>query len=379
MNRFNFKDTYLGFKLRQFKHRLIFKYKYPRMKSASIRYKYCKDKKFVSKIREEIAICRDYWGCYPLHYFRYDLYKIGKELAKEELINYIPEFFFYNLFLPYYDKDKYSILLGDKNILEQLFRSVNIKQPSTICKIVNSKIYTSDMMEKQFDEINLELTEKRYKKIFVKPVDGEGGHGIMIFHLNENNEYTDNNQVKFNETFLLNIGKENNYIIQKGIMQDESITKIYPNAVNTFRIATENIKGKVRLVCSVLRIGREGKEVDNASQDGIVLGIDSNNGKCREYAVTEEGEIFYEHPDTKFIFKNHKINNWSTIKNFTIECALKLPEFVYLGWDIALTKEGPIAIEANLGFGLDLYQIALGGLKEAFEINDPNKYWGNRG
>jgi hypothetical protein len=56
-----------------------------------------------------------------------------------------------------------------------------------------------------------------------------------------------------------------------------------------------------------------------------------------------------------------------------------LPQFTYLGWDIALTKEGPLAIETNLGFGLDLYQVSLGGLREAFGIENPKFYWKNRG
>ena len=371
----NFKNSYIGLKLRQIKHKLIYKYKYHRMKSAVERYKDSSEKKSKKQIRTEIAICKKFWGCYPFHYFRYDLYKKDKKLTKEELINYIPEFFFYKMFLPYYDSDKYSILLGDKNIAELLFRSVNINQPYIICKLINSKIYNSDLKEKNFQEIDMELKEKLYKKIFIKPVDGEGGYGIMIFHLSENNKYINNNDVELSETFLSNIGKENNYIIQSGVIQDESITKIYPSAVNTFRITTENIMGKVRIVCSALRIGRQGKEVDNASQDGIVLGIDCNSGTCSDYASTEEGEIFYKHPDSNFVFKNHKINEWNSIVDFTIECASKLPQFTYLGWDIALTEVGPIAIETNLGFSIDLYQIALGGLRENFKINDLNKYW----
>jgi hypothetical protein len=371
----SFKNTYIGFKLRQFKHKLTFRHKYLRMKSAIIRYKACKDKKCKRQTRAEIAISKKFWDCYPFHYFRYDLYKKDKELTKDELINYIPEFFFYNLFLPYYDGDKYSILLCDKNITEQLFRSVSIQQPYTICKLINGKIYSRDLKEKNFYEIALELKEKLYKKIFIKPVDGEGGHGIMIFHLNENNEYVNYDHVELNETFLSNIAVENDYIIQEGIIQHESITKIYPNSVNTFRIATENIKGKVRVICSVLRIGKQGNEVDNASQDGIVLGIDYNTGKCRDYGIDEIGGVFYKHPDTKFVFKNHKIEDFNSIVNFTIECASKLPQFTYLGWDIALTEEGPIAIETNLEFAIDLYQVALGGLREAFKITDPNKYW----
>jgi len=378
MKRNSFKNTYIGLMLRQLKHRISYKYKYLRMKKAYERYENCKDKKPKRQIREEIAICKKYWGCYPLYYFRYDLYRKDIKLTKEELINYIPEFFFYSLFLSYFDTDKYSILLSDKNITELLFRSASIKQPNVICKLINGKTYTKDLKEKSFDEINIELKEKLCKKIFVKPVDGEGGHGIMVFHLNENNQYVNSDHEEFNEGFLLNIGKERDYIIQEGIIQHESISKIYPSAVNTFRIATENLKGKVRVICSVLRMGKEGREVDNISMDGISLGVDHNTGVLNEYGATEEGEIFYKHPDTKFVFDNYKIDEWDNVKNFAIECASKLPQFTYLGWDIALTEEGPIAIETNMGFGIDLYQIALGGLREAFKIDDPNKFWKNR-
>jgi hypothetical protein len=350
------------------------------MRSAIERYKACDYKKSKRQIRVEVGICKRFWGCYPLHYFRYDLYKKNNKLTKNELINFIPEFFFYNVFLPYFDGNKYSILLMDKNITEQLFRSVNIQQPHTICKLIKGEIYTYDLKKISFNEINLELKEKPCNKIFIKPIDGEGGYGIIVFHLSENGTYINNNNVELSETFLLNISVDNDYIVQSGIIQDDCITKIYPSSVNTFRIATENIKGCVRVVCSVLRIGRLGSEVDNASQDGIVLGINHITGKCYDYAIDESGGVFYKHPDTNFMFRDYEIDKWDSIVKFTLECAVKLPQFTYLGWDIALTQEGPMAIETNLEFALDLYQVALGGLREEFKINNPNKYLkGRRG
>lgn len=373
MNNINILNSYLVIRLREIKHKICYKYKSNRMEEGIKRYKSCKGKKTKKQIRKEINICKKFWGCYPLHYYRYDLYKKEKEISKEELINYIPEFFFYNVFLPYFDPNKYSILLEDKNITEKIFRSLNIKQPYTICKIIKGEIYSYDMKEKTFPEIEEEFKNNKYNKIFIKPVDGEGGYGIKIFHITPYGNYINENMEELNAMYLYNIAKENDYIIQEGIIQDESISNIYSKSINTFRIATENIKGRVRIICSVLRIGKDGKELDNCSQDGIAIGLDIN-GICNEYGYTEEGKVFYKHPDTNFIFKDFKIKNYDDIKKFTLESASKLPEFTYLGWDIALTKDGPIAIETNIEFGLDLYQIPLGGLREAFKINDPNMY-----
>lgn len=380
MNMVNaFKESYVGSHLREIKHRLIYKKQYNRMIQAMERYEKCDNKKPIIEIKKEINLCKKFWGCYPLHYYRYDLYKKDKQLSEKELLNYIPEFFFYNLFLPFYDSNKYEMLIEEKNITEQIFRSLNIKQPDTIFKLTNNDIYGADLEKKGFEQIKIELLQNEYKKIFVKPVDGQGGYGIYIFHRDGKGNYVTKDNIELNNKFLNKISEKRDYIVQKGLEQDERISEIYPNSINTFRITTENKKGKVRVVCSVLRIGKGNSELDNCSQDGISLKVDVQSGKSGDYATTETGEKFYKHPDTDFIFKGYLIPDWDKIKNFVIISAEKLPQFTYLGWDIALTKEGPLAIETNLGFGLDLYQVSLGGLREAFGIENPKFYWKNRG
>jgi len=373
------KNTYLARRLREVKHRLTYKKSYKRMAQAMERFKKCSNKKPKSQMKEEVNLCKKFWGCYPLHYYRYDLYKKDKQLSEHGLLNYIPEFFFYNLFLPFYDSNKYKILLTDKIITEQLFRSLAISQPHIICKLIDNYIYTDELFKISYHNISQQLMDKKYQKIFVKPVDGQGGYGIYIFHKNNNGKYiTEGNDV-FNEEFLNKIGAKNDYIIQDGIEQDPEISKIYPHSVNTFRITTENKNGNIRILCSVLRIGRNGNQVDNISQNGLILKINTDTGEVGRYATSEQCEYFEKHPDTNFIFKMYKIPNWTEIKRYLIKNAKKLPQFTYLGWDIALAKNGPLAIEANLGFGLDLYQIALGGLKEIFQITDPQFYWRNKG
>ncbi len=67
--------------------------------------------------------------------------------------------------------------------------------------------------------------------------------------------------------------------------------------------------------------------------------------------------------------------NWPAFKSFVLECCLKLSLFPHLGWDIALTEEGPLIIEQNIDIGPDLPQMALGGLRQAYNIDDPIAYW----
>lgn len=367
MNFSDLKKTPMGIRLRKLRYR----YMYPRidlkMKMALQRYKECEYKKPMKQIKKEIALCKKHWGFYPFHYFRYNLYKRDKDLQQKELLNYVPEFYFYNLFINKNYNEKYSVLLSDKNLTECLFRSRNIKQPETIGKIIDGNLYDIFLNYLQYNELSEKLNKRKSDKIFIKPANGYGGSGIYIF--NRKKDYFINKAGNIlDEKFLQDISTKNNYIIQYGLKQQEDISRIYDKSINTFRIATENIEGKVRVVCATLRFGKDGREVDNSGQDGIIVGINEFNGKCKEFAVTEQEDIYYKHPDSGFEFKNINLKQWSDLKRFAEESARKLPEFTYIGWDIALTDEGPLAIEANLEFGLDHFQVTLGGVKEKFRI-----------
>jgi hypothetical protein len=373
------RESYMGLKLREIKHRFVYKKYSKRMAQGLERYMASKVKKPHVQIRREIRLCKAVWGCYPLHYYRYDLYQKNKEMGDGELTDYIPEFFFYHLFLPFHDSGEYDIVLNDKNLMELVFRSLHIPQPETVFKLIRNRLFTKELKEIAHDAMEGMLKNCKYRKIFLKPVDGDGGHGIFIFHRNDMGEYIPNNGTVLDTCFLQRIGSEKDYIAQAGVEQTRELMEIYPCSVNTFRLVTENKDGMVRSLCAILRMGRDGREVDNASQDGLFIRIDMDTGELGDWAYNEIMECFSHHPDTNIPFQGRCIPRWSDIKAFVETCAGKLSQFTYLGWDIALEEEGPLALEVNRSFGLDLLQIALGGLREVFGIEDPAFYWRNRG
>ena len=92
------KDSYLALRLMEIRHRLVYEKSYKRMAQAMGRFKKCDNKKPKSRVRKEMNLYKRFWGCYPLHYYRYDLYRKDKELSESKLLNYIPEFFFIGYF-----------------------------------------------------------------------------------------------------------------------------------------------------------------------------------------------------------------------------------------------------------------------------------------
>jgi hypothetical protein len=347
--------------------------------SAMARFNKCQNRKSSTQINAEIKIYKKFWKCYPYDYFLCDLYRQDNHITTDELINYIPGFFWYYLYLPHHTSYKYHLIADNKIISEQFFHSMNIAQPDTFCRIINGEVYSPQMQRWTFDNICRELTQKWYEKLFIKPAEGGGSEGIFVFHKNTSGEYLSRDNIRFNEVFLSSIKKSKDYILQPGILQDPQISKIFPEAVNTCRIVTENKDGISRVICAVLRIGRGQREVDNASVGGIFLKIDIESGRVGSQALSYDYEKFTEHPDTNFVFENLIIPRWDEIRKFAKDSADKLPFFTHLGWDIALTIKGPVAIEVNLGFSIELLQISHGGLREVFGIDDPDYYWKNIG
>ena len=349
------------------------------LKQAMKRFYECDNKKNASQIKKEIQICKKYWKCFPYHYYMHDLFSEEKQLTNEELINYIPHFFYNYLFLPHHSSPKLSMISENKIVTEHIFSALKINKPKTLCSLFNGKLYSFNMLSCSYDDIRNQICENDYEKIFVKPAEGYGGKGIYIFHKTECGHYETRQNIIFNDQFLGIIGKNNDYIIEPGIIQDPEISKMYPRSVNTCRIITENKNGAVRLVCAMLRMGRGQNEVDNASLGGICTHININSGKFGDFAISYDGEKFAKHPDTQFEFSNQGISRWNDIKTYTTESAGKLPFFTYLGWDIALTSDGPVAIETNRSPAVDIIEKTSYGLREAFGIDDPDYYWKNPG
>jgi hypothetical protein len=347
---------------------------------AMKRFQECDNKKNLSRIRHEIRICKKYWKCYPHHYFINNLYRSDNEITDEELINYIPQFYWHYVFLPHYSSPLYYRIGENKLIIEQFFKALRISQPKTLCLLLHGDVYSSGMERLSGDQIQQELLQKNPEKIFVKPAESYGGKGIQIFHKNSPGHYVNDNDVSFDLDFLNTIGKDQDYIIQYGITQSQEISDIYPESVNTFRVITENKNGQARIVCAMLRIGRDHKEIDNISSGGICVKIDLITGKLGDFAISYNDEKIDHHPDTHVAFRNVTISQWDEIRKFTINSASKMPYLTYLGWDIALTPEGPVAIEINRTPAIDIIEMVSGrGLREEFRIDNPDYYWKNLG
>ena len=160
---------------------------------------------------------------------------------------------------------------------------------------------------------------------------------------------------------------DNNYIFQEPIIQHDDLNKIYQYSVNPIRIFTFiDDNKKVNILPSFITFGRDNNVISNASHNSIFVNIDVITGALNDYGYSYlqyGGHRFYEHPDTKIVFKNIKIPYFEECKNMVVEAASYIP-YKLIGWDVAVTPDGPLIIEGNGRGSMGSIDIAYGGLKK---------------
>lgn len=342
-----------------------------RMKEHFRRFKTTLNKKPKSVIKNELKQLRDYWSCIPTQYYTHDFYSLDCDLTMEEMKKYIPSYYFYKVIFPQYDNVKAVIpLIENKITMNQLFSRIGLQQSNIVVVKRNEKLTSfnnKNLTTESIDELFKNLT---CSKLFIKPVMGRGGKGIIIAkRVSESYEY---NEEKITYNYLQAL--KGDYVVESAIEQHSYLNSIYPNSVNTLRaITVRNNNGTVDFIAATLRMGVGGNQVDNSSAGGLLIGIDLNTGmSLKPYATYEYGiEKFDKHPDTGFNFFELRIPNWENNKKEIINAAKKLTQLNLVGWDIAITQKGIIIIEANTLFGLDHTQAGIGGMKDFFVKNDP--------
>lgn len=197
---------------------------------------------------------------------------------------------------------------------------------------------------------------ERHERGILKPLYGLGGHGIELVTLKE--KFASPEAMR---AYCL----KNNLLAEELIVQHEALNKVYPNAINTIRIVT--LKGKC--IGAALRMGVGNARVDNASSGGIYAEVDAAEGVVIGQAVNDVyRDTFTVHPTTQTVIPGIKILFWKECKAFAEKASALLPDVYLIGWDIAVTPDGPTLVEVNTNPGLGLVQAPNGhGLKHEFE------------
>ncbi len=272
-------------------------------------------------------------------------HKLYQSINGEFNVSYIPEKFMTTVIELNANEYKRCSVLEDKNILSTLLPAY-IKTPETIVYNSNGFFYnTTKTILSYNDAINEAFN---CGQSIIKPTVGTSS-GKNVRFLNIINGVDTFSQTSIDKLFSL-YGK--NFTLQKRLSQCKEVNDIYPNSINTFRITTYVLNGKIYSTPCALRFGSGGGTLDNIHAGGYGVAV-SDEGVLGKYAFKLgrcdcKGKI-EKHPDTGIIFNGYRIPCFQKILNTAKIAHAYFIGVGFISWDIIIdTDYEPTIIEANL-------------------------------
>lgn len=257
-------------------------------------------------------------------------------------------------------------ILRDKFFFSIVSNALGFRSPKTIAIINKNDVYVFETRQT--------ITLEEYIKTnnvdsYVKLIDGECANGVFQVQVNNGVIIVDGALSSIEEfREKTRIGR---FLIQERIYQHEKMSSIFPKSTNSVRLTSlyDKKNNDIVILPSFLKMGLGDMTVDNWAIGGLIVGLDVESGKLREWAYYKPGygEKTKEHPDTGIVFKDFQVPFFNETKEMIKKFHGQLKEVHSIGWDITITPDGPCIIEGNDNWEISALQVTNHGMRKEYE------------
>ena len=210
-------------------------------------------------------------------------------------------------------------------------------------KYIFSKVFAEFYGRKcaQASDIDEELLKKMADgsgQVVYKPNCKGMGKGIRILKVTTKEEIGE---------ALEGIRSGGNGIVEEYICQDEVLSELYPKAVSVVRFYSVCSPKGSFLFAPVLTVAHQ-NEISNGCQDALTSMVDIRTGEVLTQAVDQNEMVEYKtHPVTGKAFQGVMLPFWKETIGMMRRVVPLASKISNIGWDVAITRDGPILVEAN--------------------------------
>ena len=200
--------------------------------------------------------------------------------------------------------------------------------------------------------------------LFVKPVCGRGGKGARrwdfasgLYHGGGNRWLTRDELF----SWLAQRSRAVPMLVQPLLRNHKALERLNNGALSTVRVLTcSDQAGEPELVGAAMRMAIGGnRTVDNLHAGGIAAAVDFKTGELGPASnLGADSRLGWlgRHPDTGARITGAKLPMWDEVREFAIRAHRAFGDRILVGWDIAITPDGPILVEGNGSPDLDIMQ-----------------------
>lgn len=305
----------------------------------------------------------------------YDLYQFSRLQNPDDAMRYLSNRLNNEIFRPKVNLSAQQHFLEDKWVMQVFLTGIGLPVPEAIgvfhprfgITVEGASLCSAPDFASALKKEPLPLS------IVMKPRGGRQGRNIVIAKIDRDQDEALFFEVAENvlsvEEFLMSLpedafadydGGYHGWLVQKYIKQHPFMLEINPHTVNTFRVITfVDAAGECKIHFAVLRLGRKGSAADNWDKGGISVAVDVETGTLGKgvFKPSYGGSWVTHHPDTGAPLVGRVVPGWAGILDVCKRAGQALSGIRSVGWDIAMTPDGPVIIEGNATWSLPLAQV----------------------
>lgn len=256
---------------------------------------------------------------------------------------------------------QYDVITKDKFVAESLMEANGIPCISHHGIIVRGEyLSTGNHRGKLEDLLNKE------GELFFKNVALEAGDGVFNARKLGTGIMVDEQKLSWPE--LMDRMAKGVWLVQSKLVSHASLRKINGSALNTTRIVTILSKSGPMYLNGFQAFATGNARTDSWSKGAVYVGIDVENESLKEYGIYHPADptnsIASYHPDSQIVFKEYKVPFLKDAVQLCIQAHRLLYNNFIIGWDVAITDQGPVIVEANEKPGINAVQCVDGGCKQ---------------
>ena len=258
----------------------------------------------------------------------------------------------------------YDVITKDKFYANAILTANHIA-----CIEDQAVISNSQVLFKNGECKNLDALFNMKGQVFIKNTTQEAGDGVLVCEIKDQQIYLKDQKISLEELKRkLEGGK---WVVQLAKNSHPQVKKINNSALNTTRIVTILDGTEPVYLTGFQSFATNNEKTDSWSKGSIYVGIDIQNNCLKKYGyfhpeISNMG-LVEKHPDSGIIFEGYEISELQ----HAVDLCLRAHKLFYfnsiLGWDVAITENGPLILEVNEKPGMNAVQCVDGGLKKVIK------------
>lgn len=202
--------------------------------------------------------------------------------------------------------------------------------------------------------------------LFSKPADALEGKGVARWIWDKSGHYRGEGGKTLTEDELLGqlatLSRSGPFVLQERLTNHPAIAALGPRALCTARIVTCQVAGgPPEHLVSIFRMpAATAKSVaDNFAAGGFASPIDHATGTLGN-AVRKDlrsaADDYFVYPGSTMALKAFRLPHWHAALELCLQAHRVFSQFPSVGWDVAITPDGPVLVEGNHDWDVVLAQ-----------------------